>query len=203
MEKRVRIESTTVVLPANEVDTDQIVPARFLTATGREGLGAALFHDLRRDAGGALLPDFPLNRPEAAGAAILVAGANFGCGSSREHAPWALLEAGFEAVVSPSFADIFRENAARNGLVPVEVAEGAHARLSAADGARVVVDVEAETVTLPGGGEARFRLAPFARRCLLTGRTPLEFLLDRADAVERYEAASGRTTREKVKTGPW
>lgn len=197
MEKRIRIESATVVLPANEVDTDQIVPARFLTATSREGLGAALFHDLRRDARGALLPDFPLNRPEAAGAAILVAGANFGCGSSREHAPWALLEAGFRAVVSPSFADLFRENAARNGLVPAEVAPEAHGRLAAAGGARVVVDVEAETVTLPGGGAARFRLAPFARRCLLTGRTPLEFLLDRADAVARYEARSGRAASEE------
>lgn len=202
MEKRIRIESATVVLPANEVDTDQIVPARFLTATSREGLGAALFHDLRRDARGALLPDFPLNRPDAAGAAILVAGANFGCGSSREHAPWALVEAGFRAVVSPSLADIFRENAARNGLVPVEVAAEAHARLTAAEGARVAVDVEAQTVTLPGGGEARFRLAPFARRCLLTGRTPLEFLLDRTDAVERYEAASGRAAPEGGKAGP-
>lgn len=197
MEKRIRIESATVVLPANEVDTDQIVPARFLTATGREGLGAALFHDLRRDARGALLPDFPLNRPEAAGAAILVAGANFGCGSSREHAPWALLEAGFRAVISPSFADLFRENAARNGLVPAEVAAEAHGRLAAAEGARVVVDVEARVVTLPGGGEARFGLAPFARRCLLTGRTPLEFLLDRADAVARYEARTGRAASEE------
>lgn len=197
MEKRIRIESATVVLPANEVDTDQIVPARFLTATSREGLGAALFHDLRRDDRGALLYDFPLNRPEAAGAAILVAGANFGCGSSREHAPWALLEAGFRAVISPSFADIFRENAARNGLVPAEVAADAHRRLAAAEGARIVVDVEAQIVTLPGGGEARFHLAPFARRCLLTGRTPLEFLLDRADAVARYEARSGRASPEE------
>ena len=192
MEKRVRIESATVVLPGERSGHRPDRPGALPDRHRPRGSRAALFHDLRRDSGGSLLPEFPLNRPEAAGAAILVAGANFGCGSSREHAPWALLEAGFRAVISPSLADIFRENAARNGLVPVEVTGEAHARLAAAEGARVAVDVEAGTVTLPGGGEARFRLAPFARRCLLTGRTPLEFLLDRTDAVERYETRSGR-----------
>ena len=121
------------------------------------------------------------------GARILVAGANFGCGSSREHAPWALTDHGFAAVVSPSIADIFKGNAIRNGLVPAEVAPAAVAALAARPNSEVVIDVAAGTVTLPGGGLARFELAPFARRCLLTGRGPLDFLLDHEPAITRYE----------------
>lgn len=192
MEPRVRIESRTVVLPIADLDTDQVVPARFLTTTGRSGLGAALFHDLRRDPEGRLLPDFPLNRPDAAGARILVAGANFGCGSSREHAPWALVDAGFAAVVSPSIADLFRANAARNGLVPVEIAEEVHANLVRSPGVRLTVDLRRCAVRLPDGSEAPFRLAPFARRCLLTGLSPLDFLLRREPEIARYEREAGR-----------
>ncbi len=185
-----RIVSRTVALPVDHVDTDQIIPARFLTGTVRAGLGAGLFADWRRDAAGALRSDFPLNRPEAEGARVLVGGANFGCGSSREHAPWALVDAGFEAVISPSFADIFRGNAARNGLAPVELDPESHAELVARPGFRVEIDLDAETVTLPGGGVARFRLDPFARRCLLTGLSPLEFLLSHRDRIAEHEASS-------------
>ena len=187
MDPVARIASRTVVIAADNVDTDQIIPARFLTGTRRDGLGAALFADWRRDSGGDLRPDFPLNRPEAGGARILVAGANFGCGSSREHAPWALTDYGFAAVVSPSIADIFKGNAVRNGLVPVEIESSAHAALVARPNTEVVIDVAAGTVTLPGGGVARFDLPAFARRCLLTGRGPLDFLLDHERAVSRYE----------------
>ncbi len=182
-----RIVSRTVVLPADHVDTDQIIPARFLTTTSRDGLGAALFADWRRDGSGGLRSDFPLNRPEASGARILVAGVNFGCGSSREHAPWALVDAGFEAVISPSFADIFRGNAARNGLAPVELDAVAHAELVASPGAEVSIALETGVVTLPGGGTARFDLDPFARRCLLTGLSPLDFLLSHDDRIAAWE----------------
>ncbi len=187
MEPVVRIASRTVVLPADNVDTDQIIPARFLTGTRTDGLGASLFADWRRDEAGELRPDFPLNRPEAQGARILVAGANFGCGSSREHAPWALTDYGFAAVVSPSIADIFKGNAVRNGLVPVEIEPSAHRELLARPGTEIVIDVEAGTVSLPDGGSARFELPPFARRCLLTGRGPLDFLLEQEPAILRYE----------------
>ena len=188
MEPIVRIASRTVVLAADNVDTDQIIPARFLTGTRREGLGGALFADRRRDAEGRQRPDFPLNRPEAAGARILVAGTNFGCGSSREHAPWALREAGFAAVVSPSIADIFKANAIRNGLVPVELEAPAHELLVATPGAEILIDLEAETVTLPDGRLARFRLPRFGRRCLTTGLGAFDFLLGHQDAIGRYEA---------------
>lgn len=170
------------------MDTDQIIPARFLTGTRRDGLGTSLFADWRRDSDGNLRPDFPLNRPDAEGARILVAGANFGCGSSREHAPWALTDHGFAAVVSPSIADIFKGNAVRNGLVPAEIDASAHALLVARPNAAIVIDVAAGTVTLPDGGVAKFDLPPFARRCLLTGRGPLDFLLDQEPAIARYEA---------------
>ena len=191
MDPVVRIASRTVLLDADNVDTDQIIPARFLTGIRRDGLGAGLFADWRRDAAGALRQDFPLNRPEAEGARILVGGANFGCGSSREHAPWALTDQGFAAVVSPSIADIFKGNAVRNGLVPAEIGPAAHAalvaQLRADPGADLVIDVAAGTVTLPDGGTAGFPLSPFARRCLLTGLGPLDFLLEQEPAIGRYE----------------
>jgi 3-isopropylmalate/(R)-2-methylmalate dehydratase small subunit len=196
MEPVVRIASRTVVLAADNVDTDQIIPARFLTGTRRDGLGAALFADWRRDSVGELRPDFPLNRPEAEGARILVAGANFGCGSSREHAPWALTDYGFAAVVSPSIADIFKGNAVRNGLVPVELEPATHGTLVRHPGAEIVIDVEAGTVTLPDGDVAQFELPPFARRCLLTGRRPLDFLLDQESAISSYEQG-----REEIAAG--
>jgi 3-isopropylmalate/(R)-2-methylmalate dehydratase small subunit len=183
------IRSRTVVLPRDNVDTDQIIPARFLKTIGRKGLGKALFSDWRYDAGGAPRPDFVLNRPEAAGCRILVAGDNFGCGSSREHAPWALVDHGIQAVVSTRIADIFRGNALKNGLLPVVLDAASHARLLAAPGAEVTVDLEAQTVTLPGGGTAPFAVDAFSRHCLLNGVDELGFLLGQDAAIAAFEGA--------------
>ena len=182
-----------VVLPNENVDTDQIIPARFLTTTRRDGLGASAFSDWRYDAAGAPVPAFPLNRPEAAGAEVLVAGRNFGCGSSREHAVWALMGAGFRAVVSSDFADIFRGNALGNGLLPVQVEPAVLERLLAAPpapGATLAVDLDAQTLTLPDGTVARFPVPPVARHCLLHGVDELEYLLGLAPDVAAYEAAN-------------
>ncbi len=190
MEPVRRIVSRTVVLAVENVDTDQIIPARFLTGTRRGGLGAGLFADWRRDVSGTLRPDFPLNRPEAGGARILVAGANFGCGSSREHAVWALRDAGFAAVLSSSLADIFKGNSVRNGLVPVELETAAYEAFAVAPGEETVIDVPAGTVRLPGGGITRFRLDPFDRRCLVTGVGPLDFLLSREAEIRGYETGA-------------
>ena len=183
------IRSRTVVLPVADVDTDQIVPARFLTTTSREGLGRALFADWRYGASGEPRPDFVLNRPEAEGCEILVAGANFGCGSSREHAPWALLDAGIRAVVSTSIADIFFTNALKNGLVPVRADAATHAWLMAHPGAAVEVDVARGVLRLPGGLEAAFTLDPFARHCLVQGVDELGYLLSRLPDIEAWESA--------------
>src|SRR5712692_3319840 len=152
------VVSRTVVLPQPNIDTDQIIPARFLKGTARNGLGRGLFASWRYDAEGRARPDFPLHQASVQGAKILVAGANFGCGSSREHAPWALLDYGFKAVVSSSIADIFRNNALKNGLLPVEIDPATHARLLAAPGARVVVDLQAQTLTIEGGACATFSI---------------------------------------------
>jgi 3-isopropylmalate/(R)-2-methylmalate dehydratase small subunit len=189
MEPIVKFRSRTVVLPRENVDTDQIIPARYLKTTDKIGLGKALFSDWRYAEGGVPRPDFVLNRPEAQGCRILVTGDNFGCGSSREHAPWALVDAGFRAVVSTSIADIFRNNALKNGLVPVVVDAAAHAKLLAAPGAEVEVDLEARTITLPGGGTASFPIDGFARYCLMNGVDELGFLLGQGDAIGAYEAS--------------
>ena len=181
------IESRTAVLPSTNIDTDQIIPARFLTTTTKEGLGRQAFADWRYDAAGAPRPEFALNKPEAAGCAILVAGRNFGCGSSREHAPWALLDFGFRAVVSTEIADIFRNNSLKNGLLPVVVDEDAHSWLLAHPGASVRIDVESTTLTLPTGRSATFPLEAFARYCLLNGTDELGYLLQQTSAIERYE----------------
>ncbi|ACG73127.1 3-isopropylmalate dehydratase, small subunit [Anaeromyxobacter sp. K] len=181
------IESRTVVLPRENVDTDQIIPARFLKVTDKKGLGKALFSDWRYAADGAPRPDFVMNRPEAQGCSILVAGDNFGCGSSREHAPWALVDAGVRAVISTRIADIFRNNALKNGLVPVVLDAASHAKLLAAPGASVRVDVEAQTVTLPDGSTARFPLDGFARYCLLNGVDELGFLLAQEADIAAFE----------------
>jgi 3-isopropylmalate/(R)-2-methylmalate dehydratase small subunit len=174
------IRSRTVVLPVENVDTDQIIPARFLVTTSREGLGQALFADWRWE--------------RAEGARVLVAGRNFGCGSSREHAVWALQAAGFEAVVSPAFADIFRGNALKNGLVPVQVDEATHARLVEAPGAEVAIDVEAGVLAF-GTRRASFPLEPFARYCLRSGLDELAFLLSRERDIAAFE--------EKAGPAPW
>jgi 3-isopropylmalate/(R)-2-methylmalate dehydratase small subunit len=188
MEKVTTISSRTVVLPVENVDTDQIIPARFLKATSKLGLGTKLFADWRFAADGQPKADFVLNQPAAAGAAVLVAGDNFGCGSSREHAPWALVDYGFRAVISTSIADIFRNNSLKNGLIPIVIDAAAHAKLLGAPGAEVTVSVADQTVTLPDGTKARFPIDPFARYCLLNGVDELEFLLSQSDAIAAFEA---------------
>ncbi len=185
------VRSRTVVLPATNIDTDQIIPARFLTTTTRTGLGRQLFADWRYAPDGSARAEFALNRPEAAGCTILVAGHNFGCGSSREHAPWALLDYGIRAVVSTEIADIFRSNALKNGLLPVVVDEATSRWLIEHPGADVTIDVETTTLSLPTGERATFPLEPFARYCLLNGVDELGFLLARMPQIEAYERAHG------------
>ena len=179
--------SRTVVLPFTNIDTDQIIPARFLTTTTKEGLGKQAFADWRYDATGAPQTDFVLNSPEAAGCSILVAGRNFGCGSSREHAPWALLDCGFRAVISTEIADIFRNNSLKNGLLPIVVDEQTHAWLLQNPGATVEVDLQTSTLTLPNDIAVEFPIEGFARYCLLNGVDELGFLLQQAEAIARYE----------------
>ena len=183
------IESRTVVLPTRDIDTDQIMPARFLTTTSREGLGDKLFHDLRFHDDGSVNMDFVLNQPEAEGCSILVAGRNFGCGSSREHAPWGLLDYGFEAVISSELADIFRNNALKNGLVAIVVNEAVHHWLLDNPGADVRIDVEDATITLPDGRLTPFELDGFARYCLVEGIDQLGYLQRQLDQVEAFEEA--------------
>jgi 3-isopropylmalate/(R)-2-methylmalate dehydratase small subunit len=185
--------SKVVPLLVDNVDTDQIIPARFLKTTDKSGLGEALFSDWRYHADGSPKAEFVLNQPGMQGRRILLAGDNFGAGSSREHAPWALVGYGFQAVVSTSFADIFRNNALKNGLLPVELPAEAHAgvvALLAEDpDAELAVDLERGTLTLPGGRTARFEVDPFSRRMLLEGTDELGFLLAQSEAVAAYEAA--------------
>ncbi|MGA9523727.1 MAG: 3-isopropylmalate dehydratase small subunit [Myxococcaceae bacterium] len=187
MEPIRRISSRTVVFPQHNIDTDQIIPARYLKVTQRTGLGQALFADWRYDAEGQPDPTFALNRPEAQGASILVAGENFGCGSSREHAPWALVDFGFRAVVSCSIADIFTSNAVKNGLLPVRVSAEAHRALLARTGAEVTIDLEEQTVALEGEVLCAFPIDPFARFCLLNGVDELGFLLRLSPEIAKYE----------------
>ena len=187
MEPITLIRSRTVVLPSTNIDTDQIIPARFLTTTVREGLGVSLFADWRYGPDGAPRPDFVLNQPQAAGCQVLVAGRNIGCGSSREHAPWALLDYGIRAVISTEIADIFRNNSLKNGLLPVVVDESTHAWLLANPGAEVEVDLPATTLRLPDRREVSFPIDAFSRYCLLHGIDELGYLLNQRSAIERYE----------------
>ena len=182
--------SRTAVIPYTNIDTDQIIPARFLRTTTRVGLGKQLFADWRYGADGAPKPDFALNRPEAAGCAVLVAGRNFGCGSSREHAPWALLDYGIRAVVSTEIADIFRTNSLKNGLLPIEVDERTGQWLLAHPGAEVSIDVDTTTLRLPDGTAIAFPLEAFARYCLLNGTDQLGFLLSREREIAAYEQSA-------------
>jgi 3-isopropylmalate/(R)-2-methylmalate dehydratase small subunit len=197
MEPIRHIRSRSVVLPLTDIDTDQIIPARFLRTTSREGLGKQLFADWRYAADGSPRPDFVLNQPQSMGAQILVGGRNFGCGSSREHAPWALLDFGIKAVISTEIADIFRSNSLKNGLVPVIVDEGTHDWLLANPGAELTLDVENTTLALPDGRQVKFPIEPFARFCLLNGVDQLGYLLLKNDAISAYErdraVASSRT----------
>ena len=193
MEKLHHIQGSIVAIPVNDIDTDQIIPARFLKVTDKAGLGKAAFCDWRYlDDGETPNPDFVLNQPEYQGASVLIAGNNFGCGSSREHAPWALLGAGFQAVISTDFADIFRNNALKNGLLPIIVdAETQQQLFSLAQedpNTALSVDVEAQTLTLPDGRQVGFPLDGFSKYCLLNGVDQLGYLLALDDEVVAYEA---------------
>ena len=188
MEPIKTIRSRTVVLAAANIDTDQIIPARFLTTTSKQGLGQRLFNEWRYAADGSPRADFILNQPEAQGCRILVAGRNLGCGSSREHAPWALLDYGFQAVISTEIADIFKNNSLKNGLVPVVVDETTHRWLLEHPGAEVTIDLESTTLTLPTGETVKFPLESFARYGLLNGVDELGFLLSQDAAISAYEA---------------
>jgi 3-isopropylmalate/(R)-2-methylmalate dehydratase small subunit len=184
-----RFSSKTVVMESADIDTDQIIPARFLTTTTKVGLGKQLFADWRYRGDGSPIADFVLNRPEARGAEVLVAGRNFGCGSSREHAPWALFDYGFRAIISTEIADIFRGNALMNGLLPIVVDERTSQWLLHHPGAEVEIDLDSMQLTLPTGSSVRFPIEPFARHCLLNGLDELGFLRSKLPDIERFEAA--------------
>jgi 3-isopropylmalate/(R)-2-methylmalate dehydratase small subunit len=184
--------SRLVPLPVNNVDTDQIIPARFLKTISKQGLDKQLFNDWRYDAQGNPKPDFILNQPRAKGAQTLLAGDNFGCGSSREHAPWALTQFGFRAVISTSFADIFKQNSLKNALLPIVFPADAHAALFAMvdrdPDTEVTVDLATQTVTLPDGSKVEFPIDPFSRHCLLEGVDELGYILKNEPAIAAYEA---------------
>jgi 3-isopropylmalate/(R)-2-methylmalate dehydratase small subunit len=190
------LTARVVAMPNENIDTDQITPARFLKVTDKAGMDAYLFADWRYDAGGQPRPDFVLNQPQARGAQILLAGDNFGCGSSREHAVWALSAYGFRVVISTSFADIFRNNALKNGLLPIVVDKETHRDLfdmvQEIPNVAIKVDVAAQTVTLPDGRAVPFAIDPFSRTCLLEGVDELGYLLARDAAIGEYE---GRVDR--------
>jgi 3-isopropylmalate/(R)-2-methylmalate dehydratase small subunit len=187
MEPVTLIRSKTVVLPFDDVDTDQIIPARFLTTTTKTGLGEKLFNDWRYAADGTPKADFVLNTPAARGAEVLVGGRNFGCGSSREHAPWALVDYGIRAVISTAIADIFRNNSLKNGLVPVLVDSTTHEWLLANPGAEVTIDLEQRLLGLPDGRKITFPIDGFSRYCLLQGLDQMGFLLESEAAIRAYE----------------
>ncbi|UHQ24075.1 3-isopropylmalate dehydratase small subunit [Lysobacter sp. 5GHs7-4] len=182
-----RLTSRTVVLRERNIDTDQIIPARFLTTTERQGLGRYAFNDWRYLADGSPNPEFAFNRPENAGAQILVAGRNFGCGSSREHAPWALTDLGVRAVISTEIADIFRSNALKNGLLPIVLDAEIVDELLERPGIELSIDVASRSVILPGGARVQFPLDAFAQTCLLEGVDQLGYLLKQQPAIQRYE----------------
>jgi len=187
------LTSRIIALPVENIDTDQIIPARFLKTTSKAGLGKSLFADWRYDADGEPKPDFALNQPEAQGAHILLAGDNFGCGSSREHAPWALTDFGFRAVVSTSFADIFRNNALKNGLLPVIVDDETHRQLFSLveeePDTQITIDLGTQTLRLPDGRGVTFPLDEFSKTCLLEGIDQLGYLLKHEVGTATYEGS--------------
>jgi len=184
-----KVESRLVPLAVDNIDTDQIIPARFLKTISKAGLGDQLFNDWRYDSEGKPKPDFILNQPRAKGAEILLAGDNFGCGSSREHAPWALTQFGFRAVVSTSFADIFRGNALKNSLVPVIVPREVHAEMFAlAPDAKVTLDLASQTLTLPNGRKVEFPIDAFSKHCLLNGIDELGYIQQQESAIAAFES---------------
>ncbi len=183
-------------LPSTDVDTDQIIPARYLKATDKKGMGEVLFYDWRYDENGDPKPEFILNQPHSQNATILVAGNNFGCGSSREHAPWALQGYGFQAIISTQFADIFRNNSLKNGLLPIVVDKETHEQLldlAAEDPElELSVDLETQTLGLPDGRRVEFPIDPFSKECLLNGVDELGYLLRRENEIEQYETANAK-----------
>jgi 3-isopropylmalate/(R)-2-methylmalate dehydratase small subunit len=185
--------STIVALPLENVDTDQIIPAKFLKVTDKSGLGEGLFQAWRYNADGSPKPDFVLNRPDVQGAQILIAGNNFGCGSSREHAPWALQGYGFKAVISTYFADIFKGNSLKNGLLPIVVDQETYYQLVSLfdedPTTSVTIDLANQALILPGGQQVSFPIDPFAKHCLLNGVDQLGFLQAEEPAITAYEAA--------------
>ena len=198
MEPIRRFTSRLVPLPNENVDTDQITPARFLKVTAKTGLGKFLFYDWRFDAAGNPIPGFVLNQPEIAGAEVLLAGNNFGCGSSREHAPWALGDFGFRAIISTSFADIFRNNCLKNGLLPIVVEVQVHQELFKLVGQdpsiEVTVDLAPQLLTLPDGKQVSFPVDPFSKKCLLDGVDELGYLLALSDRISSFEASQPRSS---------
>jgi 3-isopropylmalate/(R)-2-methylmalate dehydratase small subunit len=184
-------ESRIIPLPINDVDTDQIIPARFLKTISKQGLDQQLFYDWRYDGQGRPKPDFILNQPRAKGAEVLLAGDNFGCGSSREHAPWALTQWGFRAVISTSFADIFQQNSLKNSLLPIVVPPDVHAELfGAAPGAMVKIDLPNQTLTTPSGRVVKFPVDAFSKHCLVKGVDELGYILEQSPEIAAYEAAN-------------
>lgn len=191
-----KFQGKTIHLPHNDVDTDQIIPARYLKVTDKKGLGEVVFYDWRYDADGNPKEDFLLNKPHAAGATILVAGHNFGCGSSREHAPWALQGFGFQAIISTQFADIFKNNALKNGLLPIVVDKATQEQLfdlAVEDpDLQLEVDLESQTLTLPDGRKVEFPIDQFSKECLLNGVDELGYLVRQEDAIAQFERANGK-----------
>jgi 3-isopropylmalate/(R)-2-methylmalate dehydratase small subunit len=198
--KFVALKAVAIPLDRVNVDTDAILPARFLKTIKRTGLGDSLFHAWRYEEGGSEAPDFPLNKPPYRGGKILVTGDNFGCGSSREHAVWALMDYGIRVVIAPSFSDIFFSNGLKNGLLPVRLAagevRGLMDRLQASPGSMISVDLPAQTVTGPDGASYRFDIGAFAKECLLKGQDEIALALEHEADISRYERD------RKVKT-PW
>jgi 3-isopropylmalate/(R)-2-methylmalate dehydratase small subunit len=189
MEKFTPFESRLVVIARDNIDTDQIIPARFLKTISKDGLGNQLFYDWRYDAEGKPKPDFVLNQPESKACQVLLAGDNFGCGSSREHAPWALTQYGFRAVISTSFADIFKGNSLKNSLLPIVVPADVHAELLKDPSGAVKVDLPSQTLTLASGRKVQFPVDDFAKHCLLEGIDELGYVLQQESAIAAFEAA--------------
>ena len=195
MTKFTSFSSRVIWMPIDNIDTDQIIPARFLKTVSKEGLGDQLFYDWRYDAQGQPRPDFVLNHELAKGVRILLAGDNFGCGSSREHAPWALTQFGFRAVISTSFADIFKQNALKNSLLPIVVSREVHELLSQMvlenQFLKLRIDLAAQRLMLPSGQGIKFPVDPFAKHCLLEGIDELDYVLEQEAAIAAYEAEGG------------
>jgi 3-isopropylmalate/(R)-2-methylmalate dehydratase small subunit len=189
MEKFTAFESQMVTIPRDNIDTDQIIPARFLKTISKVGLGDQLFCDWRYNADGTPKPEFVLNQPESKSRQVLLSGDNFGCGSSREHAPWALTQYGFRAVISTSFADIFKNNSLKNSLLPIVVPPDVHTELLKNPEQRVKIDLASQTLTLADGRKVEFPVDGFARHCLLEGIDELGYILQQEPAIAAFEAS--------------